>query len=332
MRNIFEKNNLRKYFLMISILILLFAGGYRAFTLYKTYRSYEQEIATIEANTDENIHNVLKVVIEEAFDSINYRTKMDSITLHRMMIETMDMSTIYDNIVNMNLDDQFIKILDEIFDLSSTEEKMIITVGTKDYVFYCKSNIDSDTYDHIDADSKYITWEEYYDNMDNPKVMKIAYEDLVMNRAEYVILRVDGYYPEGRYYTIDDVIQDYHENGMKNMDKYYILTLGVITDTGDIFGESDDVYMQHNPNVNKIYIYKAVSLESFINEYKPLLDSFDESMSAKIIQVRNNTEFSNSLINIFLITTAIIIIMIVIKSLDDENIYIENIDKSKKPK
>ena len=332
MRNIFEKNNLRKYFLMISILILLFAGGYRAFTLYKTYRSYEQEIATIEANTDENIHNVLKVVIEEAFDSINYRTKMDSITLHRMMIETMDMNTIYDNIVNMNLDDQFIKILDKIFDLSSTEEKMIITVGTKDYVFYCKSNIDSDTYDHIDTDSKYITWEEYYDNMDNPKVMKIAYEDLVMNRAEYVILRVDGYYPEGRYYTINDVIQDYHENGMKNMDKYYIITLGVITDTGDIFGESDDIYMQHNPNVNKIYIYKAVSLESFINEYKPLLDSFDESMSAKIIQVRNNTEFSNSLINIFLITTAIIIIMIVIKSLDDENIYIENIDKNKKPK
>jgi hypothetical protein len=119
---------------------------------------------------------------------------------------------------------------------------------------------------------------------------------------------------------------------MKNMDKYYILTLGVITDTGDIFGESDDIYMQHNPNVNKIYIYKAVSLESFINEYKPLLDSFDESMSAKIIQVRNNTEFSNSLINIFLITTAIIMIMIVIKSLDDENIYIENIDKNKKPK
>lgn len=328
MRGVYEKNLLRKYFLMVAIIILLFAGGYRAFTLYKTYRSYEQEVAAIEAGTHENVHSVLKVVITEAYETITYRTKMDSITLHRMMIESMDMNTIYDNIVNMNLDKNFIKILDDVFDLSNTEDKTIITIGTKDFVFYCKSNIDSDIYDHVNADNKYITWEEYYASMKNPEVMKIAYEDLVMHRADYIILRIDGYYPDGRYYTIDDVIKDYHENGMKNMDKYYILTLGVITDTGDIFGESDDNYMQHNPNVNKIYIYKAVSLKDYITNYKPLLDSFDESMSAKIIQVRNTTEFSNSLINIFLITTSIIIIMIVIKSLDDENIKIEKNNES----
>ena len=328
MKGVYEKNLLRKYFLMVAILILLFAGGYRAFTLYKTYRSYEQEVAAIEAGTHENIHSVLKVVITEAYETITYRTKMDSITLHRMMIETMDMNTIYDNIVNMNLDKNFIKILDEVFDLSNTKDKTIITIGTKDFVFYCKSNVDSDTYDHVDSNSKYITWEDYYASMKNPEIMKIAYEDLVMHRTDYVILRIDGYYPDGRYYTIEDVIKDYHENGMKNMDKYYILTLGVITDTGDIFGESDDNYMQHNPNVNKIYIYKAVSLKDYVTNYKPLLDSFDESMSAKIIQVRNTTEFSNSLINIFLITTSIIIIMIVIKSLDDENIKIEKNNKS----
>lgn len=332
MRNNYARNTLRKYFLMVAIIILLFAGGYRAFTLYKTYHSYEQEIASIEAGTHENIHNVLEVVIKEAYELSTYKTKMDSITLHRMMIESMDMNKIYDNIVNMNLDKDFIKILDEVFNLSETEDKTIITIGTKDYVFYCKSNIDSDTYDHVDSDSTHITWEEYYDKMKNPKVMKMAYEDLVMHRTDYVILRIDGYYPDGRYYTIKDVIADYHENGMKNMDKYYILTLGVITDTGDIFGESDDNYMQHNPNVNKIYIYKAVSLENYIVNYKSLLDSFDKSMSAKIIEVRNTTEFSNSLINIFLITTSIIIIMIVIKSLDDENIDLIEEDKNKKPK
>ncbi len=330
MKLIFEKNILRKYFLMIVVLILLFAAGFRAFNLYKTYRSYEGEIKSIEQSTDANIHNVLRIVIEEAHDIIEYKTKMDSITLHRSMIESMDMKTIYDNIVNMNLDAKFIKILDQVFDLSETEDNVIITVGTKDYVFYCKSNVDSDTYDHLDKDNKFITWEEYYASMDNPEVVQIAYEDLVMNRSEYVILRVDGVYPEGRYYTLEDIVDEYHTNGLKNMDKYYILTIGVITDTGDIFGESDDIYMQHNPNVNKIYIYKAVCLENFIKEYQPLLDSFDQSMSTKIIQVRNNTEFSNALINIFLVTSSIIIVMIVIKSLDDENIEIQ--DKVEKPK
>ena len=330
MKNVIEKNTLRKYFLMVAILILLFAGGYRAFTLYKTYNNYEREITTIEKNTDENIHAVLKVVIEEAYDVIHYKTKMDSITLHRMMIESMSMDEIYENIVNMKLNDSFISILNEVFDLTDSNDNVIITIGTKDYVFYCKSNINSDVYDHIETDSEYITWEEYYTHMENSEVTKLAYKDLVMDRVDYVILRSDGYYPENTYYTIADVIQDYHENGLKNMDKYYVLTLGVITDTGDIFGEPDDIYMKHNPNVNKIYIYKAVSLENYIEKYKPLLDSFDESMSAKIIQVRNTTEFSNALINIFLITTSIIILMITIKSLDEENIELKN--KIKKPK
>ena len=330
MKVVFEKNVLRKYLLMVAVLLLFFAGGYRAYTLYKTYNSYESEIQAIEKGTHENIHNVLKAVIVDAHDLAEYKTKMDSITLHRIMIETMSMDEIYDNIVNMNLGDTFIGILDDVFDLSEVNEKVIITVGTKDYVFYCKSNIDSDKFDHIDSETEYITWEEYYNHMGNPNVVKIAFEDLVMNRTDYVILRVDGYYPEGRYYTIDDVIQDYHENGTKNIDKYYILTLGVITDTGDIFGESDDNYLQHNPNVNKLYIYKAVCIGDYIDDYKPLLDSFDQSMSTKIIQVRNTTEFSNALINIFLITTSIIILMIVIKSLDDENITIK--DKLNKPK
>ena len=319
-----ERNILRKYLLMIAVLLLFFAGGFRAFTLYKTYRSYETEIESIQRNVDKNIHNVLRVVIEEAHDIISYKTKMDSITLHRTLIESMTIENMYDNIVNMNLDNEFIKILDRVFDLTNEEDKVIITVGTKDYAFYCKSNIQADKYDHLDVNKKFIKWDEYYTYMDNPEVVQMAYEDLVLQRTDYVILHVDGYYPEGRYYTMDDIVQEYHENGTKNLHKFYMLTVGVITDTGDIFGESDDIYLQHNPNVHKIYIFKAVSLEGFVDEYQPILATLDESMSAKIIQVRNNTEFGNALVSIFLITTSIITLMIVIKSLDDENLSIEN--------
>lgn len=328
MKTIREKNILRKYFLMVAVIILLFAGGYKSFTIYKSYQNYKQEISSIERNSDNNIHSVLKVVIEEAYDTMSYKTKIDSNTLHRMMIESMPIDDIYNNIVNMNLDTKFINILNEVFDLSESEDKVIITVGTKDYVIYCKSNIDSDVYDHLDTTKKYITWEEYYGFMFDPKVTQIAYEDLAMGRVDYVILRSDGYYPNGTYYTIDDVIEEYHKNGLKNMDKYYILTLGVITDTGDIFGESDDIYMKQNPNVNKLYIYKAVSINNYIKEYKPVLDSFSDTVSAKIISIRNTTEFSNALINIFLITTSIIILMIVIKSLDDDIVESNNNEKS----
>ena len=324
MKLIFTKNLFRKYLLMIACLILFFAGGFRAFNLYKNYKSYNQEIATIEKNADENIHTILKAILIEAYEMSNNNTKNDSITLHRLMIESMSMDEIYNNIVNMNLGDKFIEILDEVFNLENKEDNIIIAVGTKDYVIYSKSNINLDQYKYIESEREYLTWDEYYKQVDKSGVMKQAYEDVALNRVEYAIIRTDGYYPNGTYYTIDDVIQDYHDNGMKNMNKYMLVTIGVITDNGDIFGERDHNYLSKNPNVNKIYIFKSISIGTFLSNYTDLLEQCDQSVTTKIIQYRNNTEFGNGLINIFLVTTTIIILMIVIKSLDDENMKLNN--------
>ena len=326
-----NRNTMRKYLLMITCLLLFIAGGYRAFTLYKTYRSYEAEVKSITESSDRNMHKIIELIIKEEHDLAEYTTKMDSITLHRLMIESMNMDEIYDNIVNMNLNDKFVKILDDVFDLSDKKEHVIVTVGTKNYVFYSKSNIDLDRYKYIETDGKkYITWEEYFKQMNDPEVVKRAYEDLALERADYIIIKINGEYPNGTYCTIDDVIEEYHKNGMKNMGDYYILTLGVITDNGDIFGENDSVFLNKNPNVNKIYIFKAVCIEERINDYSGLIKSVDQSASTKIIEYRNTTEFGNALIIIFLITSSIITLMLVIKSLDDENE--ELINQDKKPK
>lgn len=327
MKVVYEKNVLRKYLLMVACLILFFAGGFRAFNLYKTYKSYNQEIAAIEKNTDENIHTILQAILIETHEMTERNTKNDSLTLHRIMIETMNIDEIYDNIVNMNLDETFIGILDEVFDLTNKKDDIIITVGTKDYVFYSKSNIDLDKYKYIESEDKYLTWDEYYEQVDGSNVMKHAYEDIALNRVDYAIIRTDSYYPNGTYYTIEDIITEYHNNGMKNLDKYMIVTMGVITENGDIFGETDNQFLSKNPNVNKIYVFKSVSLGTILKNYLPLLKQYDQSVSVKIIQYRNTTEFTNALINIFLITATIIIIMIVIKNIDDENIRIkENSD------
>jgi hypothetical protein len=242
----------------------------------------------------------------------------------------MSMEEIYNNIVNMQLGDKFIGILNDVFDLSNKTDKIIVTIGTKDYVFYSKSNIDLDKYKYLDTENKYLTWSEYYEQVDPSGVMKKAYEDVALNRVEYAIIRTDGYYPDGTYYDIEDVIKEYHNNGMKNMDKYMIVSIGVITDNGDIFGEHDNDFLSKNPNVNKIYIFKSVSIGTFLTNYVPLLEQCDQSITTKIIQYRNATEFGNGLINIFLVTASIVIIMIVIKSLDDENIKIN--DELNKPK
>lgn len=314
-----DKNILRKYLLMISCLILFIAGGYRSFTLYKTYKSYNQEIQTIQENADQNIHTILNAILIEGFDMTEKNTKNDSVTLHRILIESMSMDELYENIVNMKLGNELMGILDDVFDLSNKRDDIIITVGTKDFVIYSKSNIDLDKYKYLETDGRqYITWDEYYTQIDDTGVLHKAYEDLALNKSEYIIIRTDNYYPDGTYYSIQDVIEEYHKNGMKNMDKYMMLTMGVITDDGDIFGEHDNNYLSKNENVNKIYIFKAVSIGTFLSNYSELLEQFDQSVTTRIIQYRNSTEFCNALINIFLITLSIITIMIVIKSLDDE--------------
>lgn len=330
-KTIRERNTLRKYLLMVTCLILFIAGGYRAFTLYKTYKSYGQEIQTIERNSDEQMHTILKAVLTEGYELTEKNTKTDAITLHRIMIESMSIEEIYENIVNMDLGDKLTGILDDVFDLSNKHDNIVITVGTKDYVIYSKSNVNLDSYKYIESNGKkYITWDEYYEQLgDSDRILKSAYEDIALNRVDYAIIRIDGYYPEGRYYTIEDVVQEYHNNGMKNLNKYMIVTLGVITDDGDIFGEKDNEYVSKNPNVNKIYIFKSVSIGTFLSNYEELIKSCDQTFTARIIEYRNATEFSNALINIFLVTSSIITIMVVIKSLDDENIEIDSQDNDK---
>lgn len=335
-KSIKEKNTLRKYLLMVTCLILFIAGGYRAFNLYKNYKSYSQEIINIQNRSDQQMHTLIKAILEENHDLAEKNTKNDAVTLHRIMIESMSLDEIYDNIVNMNLGNKLTGILDDVFEMTDNNDNVIVTIGTKDYVIYSKSNVDLDKYKYVESNGKkYITWDEYYDQIgDEDRVLKKAYEDIALNRAKYVIIRTDGYYPEGRYYTIEDVVQEYHNNGTKNLDKYMIVTLGVITDDGDIFGEHDNEYINKNPNVNKIYIFKSVSIKSFITNYEDLIKSYDQTFAEKIIQYRNSTEFSNGLINIFLVTSSIITLMIVIKSLDDENIeltekYIDNDDEPK---
>ena len=326
-----DRKTVIKYLLMITCLILFIAGGYRAFTLYNTYRSYGSEIKCINENSDNNERKIMEYLIKEDTDLASYNTKMDSVTLYRLLIESMNTNEIYDNIVNMNLSDKFVKILDEVFDISDEKEHVVITVGTKDYVFYSKSNIDLDKYKYIETNGKnYITWDEYFKQMKNPKVIKKAYEDLVLERSEYVIIKLNGKYPNGTYCTIDDVIDDYHKNGTKNMSDYYILTLGVITDNGDIFGEKDYRFLNKNPNINKIFVFKAVCIEERLNDHKNLINAVSQKTSIKIIEYRNTIEFGNALINIFLITSSIITLMLVIKFLDDENE--ELINQDKKPK
>lgn len=333
MKVIREKNILRKYLLMVTCLVLFIAGGYRAFTLYKTYKSYTKEIEIIQQNADQQMHTILKAILIEGYEMTEKNTKNDAITLHRIMIETMTMDEIYQNIVEMELGDKLINILNEVFDLSNKKDKIIVTVGTKDYVFFSKSNIELDKYKYIETNGeRYLTWDEYYSQLgENNGVLKQAYEDIALNKTEYAIIRTDNYYPDGRYYTIEDVIMEYHNNGTKNLDKYMLVTLGVITDDGDIFGEHDSDYLNKNSNVNKIYIFKSVSIGTFLSNYTELIESCDQSFTERIIEYRNSTEFSNALINIFLITSSIITIMVVIKSLDDENIELLS-DKDDAPK
>ena len=85
-----------------------------------------------------------------------------------------------------------------------------------------------------------------------------------------------------------------------------------------------------NEFVNKIYVFKSVSIDSFLSNYQPLIDSLDQSISVKVIKYRNTTEIGHALINILLITTSIIILMVVIKSLEDENQELDKMDE--KPK
>lgn len=328
-----NRNLLRRSLLLTSICLLFTGVGLRAMSTYDGYKTYKLEEKQLTENKNKNKEEFIKSILEQSNAISAYSTKSQAIELQTKLLEKHSKDEIYDSLINKEFNPEMFEVFREVFDLKDSKANVVVTIGTKDAVIFNNSNTNYNKFKYIDTNGKkYATWDEFYKNMSNPKVTKEAFTDLVLKKKEAVILRLDGKYPNNKYYTIDDVVKDYMENGMKNMSQYMILSKGLITEEGDLFGENDIKYVETNKKVNKMYIFQSISVDTFIRNYERVVYDIEYGYENTINEFSNRMtlEFTQTLVTIFIVIISIIILMIIYKNIleEDENIEKE-IKKSK---
>ena len=329
-----ERNKSIIKILVITLLLLFTAVSMRVISMYRKYNEFEESKKVTEENILTNKKEVIKSIIEMGNEISKEDVNLETVELHNLLLSTFTQEELYDIVAERNINPDIIEKFDEVFDLENENANSVVTIGVKDFVLYNSSNTDLKKFDYIDTNGKIIIpWDEFFENMDDPKVTKKGFEDLALKKQKIIILRLDGQYKNGSYCTVDDVIDDYMINGMKNMDKYMILNVGLITDDGDILGGKDVNYIDKQISESKIHIFKSVSVDKYLKEYSSLIKSFDENIEDNMKDIERKTvqEFTTSIFVTILLIIILIIIMYVIKHIDDENDkIIENQEKENK--
>lgn len=327
MNNCKKHVTIKKNILLASILLLFFGGGLRACSIYEKFKSTEDAKIPMKQLMEDNKENVIDSIFKQGTLVSNYAVENIAYKLESKLLEKYSKDEIYQSLIKESFNSEMLEVFDNVFDLKNIEHSILYTVATKDSVIFNKSNVDYDKFNYFETNGKKsLSWDEFYLNLDNPEITKQAFYDLVTKKTDIAVLRFDGNYEYDGYYTMDDVILDYLENGTKNLDKYFVVTSAVITEEGDMFGERETDYMQMNENLNRLYIFRAISVNVIFDKYTSVIDNIKKEyeINIQMLDNRNMYEFSHTLVTLVIILTVIILLMILLKDVINE----ENIIKS----
>lgn len=327
MRKFSKNNKVKIYMITLSIFILFITCGIRAFNMYDRYQAVNKEFHIMDEQLEENKKRILESVFEQGYENARLNTKNLAFVLQTSLLEEFSYEEIMDVLFNGNLNEEMYLTFSKTFNLDNNDYKTVYVVGTKNGVIYTNANTHLDKFAHFSESENYmISWEEFYNHLEQPEITQQAFSDLASGKVDYVILRLDENYSNGTYCTIDDVIDDYIKNGTKNMDNYCVLTLGLITEDGDMFGEKDEYYMIENPNVNKIYVYRTISLDSFIDKQIHLIDDTtgDYENIVSDLNHRLHLETAQTLLVVTMMVIVIFILLVILKDILDEEEELEN--------
>lgn len=318
---------IKKNILLAAIFLLFLGGGLRACSVYDKFKSTENAKVPMKQMMERNKKNVIDSIFIQGKLIAEYAAKNSAYELESRLLESYSKEDIYQSLIKKSYDIDMLEVFDKVFDMSNIEYGLMYTVATRDDVIFNKSNMNYKKFNYFETNGKKsISWEEFYSNLDNPGITRQAFYDLATKKEDVVILRLDGVYPDNTYYTMEDVVSDYLENGTKNLDKYFIVTSAVITEEGDMFGERDVNYMQMNDKLNRLYIFRTISVNAIFDRYTGVIDDLKKEYDLNIqtLTNRNMYEFSHTLITLVVIMSTIILLMILLKDVTNE----ENLLKS----
>lgn len=267
-----EHSSIRMLSLLL-IIILLISTATRTISLYRIFN-----IICPKGNIEENILDILikdnnkqmfNMIIQDGYDIASREDKISTMKLEKDLINNHTKTELSDMLNSKNFNNKIFDTMDnankKYYKSSDTENTNFLIIGTEENILYAKANSYHDKFKNLLGKHSTITWDAFYNNLNNPKITKKVFNNLkVSPDGDTVIMRIDGKYDKNRIYNSKDLLKIFKKEGIEGLRGFGYVTLSTITEDGDILGHSDSIFMQRNLECKKIYVYHYMDVREYI--------------------------------------------------------------------
>lgn len=267
-----EHSSIRMLSLLL-IVILLISTATRTISLYRIFN-----IICPKGNIEENIlDNLIKdnnkqmfnMIIQDGYDIASREDKISTMKLEKDLINNHTKTELSDMLNSKNFNNKFFNTMnnanEKYYKSSDVENTNFLIIGTEENILYAKANSYHDKFKNLLGKHSTITWDTFYNNLNNPEMTKKVFNNLkVSPNGDTVIMRIDGKYDKNRIYNSKDLLKIFKKEGIEGLKGFGYVTLSTITEDGDILGHSDSIFMQRNLECKKIYVYHYMDVREYI--------------------------------------------------------------------
>lgn len=272
-------SKLPKAVVLGSIMGLLSFSCFSLYTLKVESDSISKLQTSIIENKKEEKESILKVVLELGYGLSEQSTELLSKRLENELLTKYNLDKLRNEFENSILSEEFYNVLkNALSEKSNTNtlfnNEQVTMVANKEGIMAEFNN--SGKGNSLQYKDKILPWQEYINASINPDLTKNALKHVLVEGKGVAFIQKKG---EGnssiKLCNVNELINIYLEKGISGLKPYYFLTASYITEDGDIFGTSDQTFLEENKNY-KLIVLNAISIEEVMSLFEKELVKVDK--------------------------------------------------------
>ena len=174
-----EHSSIRMLSLLL-IVILLISTATRTISLYRIFNiicpkgDIEENI--LDTLIRDNNHQMFNMLIHDGYDVASREDKISTMKLEKDLINNHTKTELNDMLNSTKFSNKIFDTMDnankKYYKSSDAENTNFLIIGTEENILYAKANSYHDRFKHLFGTNSTITWDTFYNNLNNPKITK----------------------------------------------------------------------------------------------------------------------------------------------------------------
>lgn len=268
---------LPKSIILGTIMSLITFSCFSLYTLKVESDSISKIQKSVQEHNREEKESLLSIVLELGYELSEQSTEILSKRLENELLTEYDLDKLKNEFENSILSDEFYTVVKNALSIQSNTNALFnneqITMVANSEGIMAEFN-NSGKGSTLKYTSKILPWDEYISSTVNPELTTDAIKHVLEEGQGVAFIQRKG---ENIIQTCDinELIDIYINEDISALEPYYFLTASYITEDGDIFGTSDQTFLESNKNY-KLVVLNAISVEEVMGLFEKELVKIDK--------------------------------------------------------